>query len=153
MISFLNTHAFSSGSCEGIHSANSAINVAASGNTCLLFEECMSLIMQHFVFAVSPMNKTAFNGENWVLDTGATDHTIHSITLFTKITSLISTFVQLPNGEKVTVTHMGIIQVTSTLLLENVLCVPSFSFNLISISKLTKSLSCYLVFLSNFCFI
>jgi len=47
--------------------------------------------------------------------------------------------------------HIGTIQVTSTLVLENFLCVPSFSFNLISISKLTKSLSCCLVFLSNFC--
>jgi len=43
--------------------------------------------------------------------------------------------------------------VTSTLVLENVLCVPSFTFNLISVSNLTKSLSCCLVFLSNFCFI
>ena len=96
-------------------------------------------------------HKTAFNDETWVLDTEATDHTIHSITLFTKITSSISTFVQLPNGEKVTVTHMEKIQVTSTLVLGNVLCVPSFSFNLISVKKLTKSLSCCLVFLSNFC--
>ena len=113
----------------------------------------MSLSMQHFVFAVNLVNKISFNGENWVLDTGATDHIIHSITLFTKITSTISTFIQLPDGEKVTVIHMGTIQVTSTLTLENVLCVPSFSFNLISVNKLTKSLSCCLVFLSNFCFI
>ena len=109
--------------------------------------------MQYFVFAINPVNKTAFNSETWVLDTGATDHIIHSVTLFTKITSSISTFVQLPNGKKVIVTHIGTIQVTSTLVLENVLCVPSFSFNLISVSKLTKSLSCCLVFLSNFCFI
>ena len=109
--------------------------------------------MQHFMFVVNPVNKTAFNDETWVLDTRATNHTIHSITLFTKITSSISTFVQLPNGEKVTVTHMGTIQVTSSLVLENVLCVPFLSFNLISIRKLTKSLSCCLVFLSNFCFI
>ena len=109
--------------------------------------------MQHSVFAVNPANKTAFDSETWVLDTGATNHIIHSITLFTKITSSISTFVQLPNGERVYITHIGIIQVTSTLVLINVLCVPSFSFNLISMSKLTKTLSCCLVFLSNFCFI
>ena len=35
------------------------------------------------------------------------------------------------------VTHAGTIQVSASLLLENVLCIPSFSFNLIFISKLT----------------
>ena len=148
----LNTHAFSSGSNDGVHSANSTINpIVASSNSCDLFQESMILSMQHSVFAVNPVNKTAFNSETWVLDIGAIDHIIHSITLFTKITSSISTFVQLPNSEKVTVTQIGTIQVTSTLVLENFLCVPSFSFNLISVSKLTKSLSCCLVFLSNFC--
>ena len=50
LISLLNTHAFSFGSCEGIHSANSAINpVATSGNTCLLFEEC---VFKHATFYV-----------------------------------------------------------------------------------------------------
>ena len=154
LISLLNTHAFSFDSCEGVHSANFAISsTTASGNTCHVFQDCMTLSMQHFVFAVNPVHKTAFNGETWVLDTGATDHIIHFVTLFTKITSSISTFVQLPNGEKVTVTHIGTIQITSTLILENVLCVPFFSFNLISVSKLTKCLSCCLVFLSKFCFI
>lgn len=68
---------------------------------------------------MNPVHKTAFNSETWVLDTGATDHIIHSVTLFTKITSSISTSVQLPNGEKVAVTHIGTIQITSTLILEN----------------------------------
>ncbi|XP_075652640.1 uncharacterized protein LOC142623058 [Castanea sativa] len=96
VISLVNTYAFASGSCEG--------------NVSNLFQESMSLSMQHSVFAVTPVNMTAFNGETWVLDTRATDHIIHSITLFTKITSSISTFVQLPNGEKVTIAHMGTIQ-------------------------------------------
>ena len=150
----LNTHVFSYGSCECIHLVNSTINpTVASSNSCDLFQDSLVLSMQHSVFAVNLVNKTAFNGETLVLDTGAINHIIHSVTLFTKITSSITTFIQLPNGEKVTVTHIGTIQVTSTFVLENVLCVPSFSFNLISVSKLTKSLSCYLVFLSNFCFI
>ena len=154
LISLLNTYAFSYDSCEGVHSANSAITpTSTSSNTCHLFQDCISSNVQHYIFAVNPVHKTTFNGETWVLDTGATDHIIHSVTLFTKITSSVPTFVQLPNGEKVTVTHIGTIQITSTLILENVLCVPSFSFNLISISKLTKCLSCCLVFLSNFCFI
>ena len=92
------------------------------------------------MFNVNPVNRNAYGSETWVFDIGATDYIIHSITLFTKITSSTSTFVQLPNGEKATVTHIGTIQVTSSLILENVLCVPSFYFNLILVSKLTKTL-------------
>lgn len=126
----LNSHVFSSSSNDGIHSANSTINPnALSGISCDLFQDSMCLSMQHSVFAVNLANKTAFDSETWVLNIGAIDHIIHSITLFTKITSSISTFVQLPNGERVTITHIGTIQVTSTLVLENILCVPSFSFN------------------------
>ena len=59
----------------------------------------------------------------------------------------------LPNGEKVLATHIGIVQVTSSSILEDVICVLAFTFNPISVSKLTKSLACCLVFLSNYCFI
>ena len=145
----LSAHASASTSNDVIHSANSSL----SGNSCELFQESMCLGMEHSIFAVNPSNKTAFGNETWVLDTGATDHIVHSLTLFSKITSCVATFVQLPNSEKVIVTHIGTIQVTSTLLLENVLCVPTFTFNLISMSKLTKSLSCCLVFLYHYCFI
>ena len=109
--------------------------------------------MHHLDFAVNLANKIAYGNDVWVLNTGATNHIVHSLTLFTHITSSISTFVQFPNGEKVVVTCIGTIQVTLTLILENVLCVPSFTFNLIFVSQLTKTLSCCLVFLSNLCFI
>lgn len=145
-----------SGTKEVIHSANFIVNpnaLLSNLQSCDLFLDSTCLSIQHSIFAVNPVNKTAYGNETWVLDTGAIDHIVHSITLFTKITNSTSTFVQLPNGEKAFVTHMGTILVTSTLVLENVLCVPSFTFNLISISKLTKSLSCCVVFLSTYCFI
>ena len=112
LLSMLSANASASTSNDAIHSANSTL----SGNSCELFQESMCLSMEHSIFAVNPSSKTAFGNENWVLDTGATYHIVHSLTLFTKITSCVATFVQLPNGEKVTVTHIGIIQVTSTLL-------------------------------------
>ena len=51
------------------------------------------------------------------------------------------------------VTHIGIVKLTSTLTLENMLCIPSFSFNLVSLSKLIPSFSCCCIFLSHYCFI
>ena len=59
---------------------------------------------------------------------------VHSIVVFTSITTNLNTFVNLPNGESALVTHIGTIKVSENLILSNVLCVPSFNFNLISIS-------------------
>ena len=46
------------------------------------------------------------------------------------------------------VTHIGTIRISSTLTLIDVLCVPSFSFNLISVNQLTKgSINIFLMLL------
>ncbi|XP_075640232.1 uncharacterized protein LOC142611974 [Castanea sativa] len=66
---------------------------------------------------------------------------------------IVQISVRLPNGDMAKVTHIGTVKLTSTLILENVLCIPSFSFNLVSISKLTQSPSCCCIFLSHYCFI
>ena len=78
---------------------------------------------------------------------------VHSIAVFTSITTTLNTFVILPNGESALVTHIGTIKVSENLILSNVLCVPSFNFNLISISQLAKSILCCLIFFGNLCFI
>ena len=86
----LNSHVFSSGSNDSMHSANSAINPNAfSGISCDLFHDSMCLSMQHSVFVVKPANKTVFDNETWAFDIGVIDHIIHSITLFTNIISSI----------------------------------------------------------------
>ena len=100
--------------------------------------------LRHSIFSAHIVNRTAFNGETWVIDTGATDHIVHSVHLFTEFTT-VSCVVALPNGETAMVTYIGSITLSSTLILHNVLCVPSFSFNLLSVSQLTKSCSCCLV--------
>jgi hypothetical protein len=89
----------------------------------------------------------------WIIDTGATDHMVNSISLFTTITAIVSTSVKLPNGDLVAVTHIGTIKISKHLILTDVLCVPSFSFNLISASKLIKHLTCCIIFIANHCFI
>ena len=109
--------------------------------------------LKHSIFAAKIVNRNAYSYNTWVLDIGATDHIICLATLLTTITSLTQSIVKLPNGESAQVTHIGIVQLFATLFLDNVLCVPSFSFNLLSISKLTQKMPYCLVFLSQFCFI
>ncbi|XP_022853917.1 uncharacterized protein LOC111375346 [Olea europaea var. sylvestris] len=52
--------------------------------------------------------------------------------------SLVTCSMALPNGNTIPATEIGTAQVTKSLVLRDVLCVPSFSFNLISVRKLTQ---------------
>jgi hypothetical protein len=91
--------------------------------------------------------------KSWIIDTGATDHMVSSIIHFTSITNVISTHVKLPNGKLALVTHIGIVKLSNTLILADVLYVPSFSCNLISANKLLKNIRCCFIFITGFCFI
>ena len=88
-----------------------------------------------------------------MLDIGATDHFVCLVDLLTSITTTMQSLVQLPNRVSAQVTHIGTIVLSSSLTLTNVLCVPSFSFNLLSVSTFTLSQPYCLVFLSPYCFI
>ena len=88
-----------------------------------------------------------------MIDIGASNHIVCSIQLLTSYTEISHIMVELPNGEATVVTHIGTIQLSSHITLTNVLCVPLFTFNLLSVSALTKSQPFCLVFLSKFCII
>ena len=108
---------------------------------------------EHSVFSSKIVNRRAYGLHTWVIDTSASDHIVCSIQLMTSYTEISHTMVELPNGEAALVTHIGTIQLSSHITLKNVLCVPSFTFNLLSVSALTKSQFVCLVFLSQFCFL
>ena len=73
------------------------------------------------------------------MDTGAIDHIVCSKHLLTSFTTISHPVVELLNGEAALVTHVGTIKLSSHITLTNILCVPFFSFNLISVSALTHS--------------
>ena len=108
--------------------------------------------LRHSVFSAQITHRTAFGGNVWVIDTEATDHIVYSVHLLNDFTA-VNCVVALPNGETALVTHIGSICISENLVLTNVLYVPSFSFNLLSVSQLTKKMHCCLIFLSTFCFI
>ncbi|MCH85256.1 retrovirus-related Pol polyprotein from transposon TNT 1-94, partial [Trifolium medium] len=89
----------------------------------------------------------------WILDSGATDHVCPFLDLFINKKHISPLPVKLPNGSLVTADMVGDIQVTSQILLHNVLYIADFAYNLISISKLTKASHCHLLFSDNLCFI
>ena len=87
----------------------------------------------------------------WILDSGATDHICSSLDLFIAHKTIKPVSIRLPNGSQVMTHITGIVCFSSTFVLHNVLYLPSFSFNLISVSKLTSSLNCTLSFSDKHC--
>jgi hypothetical protein len=116
--------------------------ISTMGGNISIFSHFSHLATKHSVFAssMSLAQKTPFTNSPkapWIIDTGAKNHMICFISLFTSITSITSKTVKLPNGQYAAVTHIGTVKISETFILTDVLCIPSFSFNLISVSKLT----------------
>lgn len=72
---------------------------------------------------------------------------------FTSYHAIAPIIVNLPNGHQVTATHTGTIHFTSTFYLIDVLYVPSFTFNLISLSKLVSNAPYQIIFTADSCLI
>ena len=89
----------------------------------------------------------------WIIDSGATDHMVCSPSYFTYSTPVKNQTVKLPNGSLVPVTHIGSINFSSQFTLTNVMCVPTFHFNLISVSKLSQNSQYSFIFSSQSCVI
>ena len=62
-------------------------------------------------------------------------------------------FITMPNGEEVQVQHIGTVDLSATLTLQDVLHVPEFQLNLLSASKLAKQLCSSIVFTPTSCYI
>lgn len=73
-----------------------------------------------------------------------------STSFFSSTTCSTKAFVQLPNRSHTEATHIGTMHLSNIILLTSVFCVPFFSFNLLSASKLTHESSLCLFFWVNF---
>jgi hypothetical protein len=169
LLALLNNKALSNPIGHASNSYHQASTNTASANTALSNLPSSSMIgipiytsscsssnftpnLLHSIFSAHTTSHSTIKHNSWIFDTGATDHIVHSISCLSTITSTIRATVELPNGNMVPVTHIGTVTLSPSLILTNVLCVPSFHFNLILVSKLVQSSLC-LIFLSNYCFI
>uniref|UniRef100_A0A2N9H2N5 Uncharacterized protein n=1 Tax=Fagus sylvatica TaxID=28930 RepID=A0A2N9H2N5_FAGSY len=101
----------------------------ASGNTCLHSSSSLS----------------------WVIDSGASDHMTGNSSLLSHTSSPCSpSFVTVANGTKTPIQGKGTVT-TSDLTLSDVLYLPEFPFNLLSVHKLTLALNCSVAFYPSHC--
>ncbi|KAG2675036.1 hypothetical protein I3760_13G164900 [Carya illinoinensis] len=87
---------------------------------------------------------------DWVVDNGATDHLCHDRSLFSSLDShSLDRKVTLPNGHLISIEGVGTCVLADHIILHNVLFVPQFCFNLLSVPQLTHTNSCIIAFSSS----
>ena len=90
----------------------------------------------------------------YVIDSRATDHMTGNSSLFTTLQPHLSTStISLVDGSTSCVLGSGTIHLIPLVTLTYVLSLPQFSFNLIFVSKLTRTLNCNISFFLDYCFI
>ncbi|CAM8944625.1 unnamed protein product [Rhodiola kirilowii] len=109
---------------------------------------------QFHMASISCFTTTKLVHNTWILDSGATDHiTPHMHLLYDVILLKTPYEVLMPNGSKALVTHTGSCDLNPQLTIHEVLLVPDFHFNLLSIGKLISSSHCTMHFLDTKCYI
>ncbi|KAL0453798.1 UNVERIFIED_CONTAM: hypothetical protein Slati_1357900 [Sesamum latifolium] len=99
---------------------------------------------QNSEMAGMPLSKSFgdVNASSWIVDTCATSHMCGDIKLFNSLHNLHSCItVHLPGNNISQAKQCDDIHLSSNLTLTNVLCVPSFEYNLLSVSQLCQSKS------------
>ena len=91
----------------------------------------------------------------WLIDSGASDHICSDLSCFSDYTNFSdhNNYITIPDGSKVLVQHIGTVKINDDIILHNVLHVPQFQFNLISVHKLCTDLHCEVHFSHTQCFL
>ncbi|GKB09683.1 putative RNA-directed DNA polymerase [Tanacetum coccineum] len=88
----------------------------------------------------------------WIFDSGTTEHITHNDSLLkNKRKRGYEQPVTIPNGEAVPVEGRGECALPSGAIIKDVLHVPKFKCNLLSVSRLSKELQCAVTFFPEFC--
>jgi len=99
-------------------------------------------------------NHAGINRTEWVLDSGATDHMTYVFDQLVESKTLKEkSKIILPNGHTSEISSIGKVQLSNDLILQDVLYIPAFKYNLLSIPKLTKDNNCIVIFHLKFCVI
>lgn len=95
-------------------------------------------------------SSTHIPANSWVLDTGAMNHMCCNINYMHSVQLLESPLhVKFPTGEQAVVTHIGSVYLHHlSLSITEVFYIPSFTFNLLYVSKLSTQLQSTILFTS-----
>jgi len=106
------------------------------------------------VNAFTKSDKTCLitSSNKWVIDSGASNHMTGNSNIFTSFQShKAPSPVTVADGSTCNSDGYGTVKPTSTITLSSVLSLPKLAFNLISVSKVTRDLNCYISFFPDHC--
>jgi hypothetical protein len=89
--------------------------------------------------------------DTWILDSGASHHICNSVQWFHSYNAITPLPIKLPNGDHVLACFSGSIQFSPNFIITEVLCVPNFSINLLSVSKLVQVSKYFVAFHASYC--
>lgn len=105
----------------------------------------------HFLRMIASCYQAYQSNHEWIIDFGASDHMTSHIQSFTyPVPTLNCHKVNLPTRYTSMITHTGQVKLTDGLTLVNVLCVPHFKQNLLSVQKLINDGHCEVKFLPTY---
>ena len=87
----------------------------------------------------------------WIIDSSATNHMTFDSRQVSPLKPSSQKIVFITNGNTTPVIREGSLTLTDTLNLDSILVVPSLDCNLLSVSQITATLSCIVIFWSEFC--
>lgn len=99
--------------------------------------------------AISTCNTKLLTLNTWIIGTKASCHVVNSMNKFNNVRLINNRNVILPNEEQLIMTHLGDVHLSKNIILYDIMFIPSFQYNLIFATKLTKAVSCELVFNSS----
>lgn len=91
--------------------------------------------------------------ESWIVDSGATHHVTHDKNFFEGLSDAANTSVTLPTSFGVQIAGIGRIKLSDSMVLNNVLFIPDFRLNFLSVSQITKDLGYRIAFDPDCCMI
>ena len=94
---------------------------------------------------------TPVSNSAWIIDTGATNHITFDSRQVSPLKFSSQNFVSTANCTLIPIIGEGSLSLTNTLNLDYVLVVPSFNYNLLSVSQITTALFYVVIFWPEFC--
>ena len=134
---------------KGVMASTSSSGNSVSLSTNLRFENHIFTFNHQCLSTLS----SSISPSSWIIDSEASSHVCSDLSMFRETFTTSDIVVSLPDGTKVPIQYTGTIYLSDSLILKNVLHVPTFHFNLISVSTLLRDNGCSAHFFPDNCFL